>query len=456
MNNIRPFRFWCQKVLPLVYDDSLSYYELLCKVVAKLNEVITNENELNEAFQQLKDWIENWVDTQDFEKMIDDKLDEMVKDGTFNKLINQEIFGDLNTKVNNNTSDISSLTTRITTAENNIKSQGTRISNVETRVKNNRNKRIIMIADSYGEFGCMEYFADRLKAVVVTKKWVGGAGFTQKGDKQFLTILNSLPDNASVDYVVVFGFYNDAWQTGNLWGAVNTFRSRCEEKYPGAVLVLVNQGWSSNYELQGYFQALMREVETLCSIPGTIVIHTWKFLHNYVNMQSDKIHPTETASQLQGCLAANVLLGGDNKFMFPILSNTASIINGWEAWGAGLSIFEEMNESEVILYFTNNINHFGLHTGGTNIRCDGSNVIELMILQPSYIIGSGDIQETIPCVLQQLNGKYYEAMCTLEIQDRTLKVRPISLTDDGTNFRVLNLQSIQWGRVTLRGNIYHI
>ena len=30
---LQPFRYWCQKVLPLVYDDSLSYYELLCKVV---------------------------------------------------------------------------------------------------------------------------------------------------------------------------------------------------------------------------------------------------------------------------------------------------------------------------------------------------------------------------------------------------------------------------------------
>lgn len=36
-HTLRPFRFWCQKVLPLVYDDSLSYYELLCKVVAYLN-----------------------------------------------------------------------------------------------------------------------------------------------------------------------------------------------------------------------------------------------------------------------------------------------------------------------------------------------------------------------------------------------------------------------------------
>lgn len=37
---VRPFWFRCQKVLPLVYDDSLSYYEVLCKLKDKLNEVI--------------------------------------------------------------------------------------------------------------------------------------------------------------------------------------------------------------------------------------------------------------------------------------------------------------------------------------------------------------------------------------------------------------------------------
>lgn len=29
---MNPFRFWCQKVLPLAYDDALSYYEVLCKL----------------------------------------------------------------------------------------------------------------------------------------------------------------------------------------------------------------------------------------------------------------------------------------------------------------------------------------------------------------------------------------------------------------------------------------
>lgn len=37
-STISLLRYWCQTVLPAVYDDSLSYYELLAKVVDKLNE----------------------------------------------------------------------------------------------------------------------------------------------------------------------------------------------------------------------------------------------------------------------------------------------------------------------------------------------------------------------------------------------------------------------------------
>lgn len=37
-------RFWCQKVLPLVYDDSISYYETLCKIADSLNKCIDQIN----------------------------------------------------------------------------------------------------------------------------------------------------------------------------------------------------------------------------------------------------------------------------------------------------------------------------------------------------------------------------------------------------------------------------
>ena len=45
---IKELRYWVHKVLPLVYDDSLSYYELLNKVVHKLNELIENNSNIPE------------------------------------------------------------------------------------------------------------------------------------------------------------------------------------------------------------------------------------------------------------------------------------------------------------------------------------------------------------------------------------------------------------------------
>ena len=43
---VHRLQYWCRLVLPAVFDDSLSYYELVAKVVGKLNEVIDSNNEL--------------------------------------------------------------------------------------------------------------------------------------------------------------------------------------------------------------------------------------------------------------------------------------------------------------------------------------------------------------------------------------------------------------------------
>ena len=52
---MRKLRFWVQKILPLVYDDSLSYYELLCKVVHKINEIIDNLEKMGGQIEDLYD-----------------------------------------------------------------------------------------------------------------------------------------------------------------------------------------------------------------------------------------------------------------------------------------------------------------------------------------------------------------------------------------------------------------
>lgn len=42
MAKYKSFRFFCQKVLPLVYDESLSYYETICKLVEYVNGLVSD------------------------------------------------------------------------------------------------------------------------------------------------------------------------------------------------------------------------------------------------------------------------------------------------------------------------------------------------------------------------------------------------------------------------------
>ena len=46
---LNKMRFYCQPILPLVYDESMSYYETLCKVVGQLNTTGETVNKLNEG-----------------------------------------------------------------------------------------------------------------------------------------------------------------------------------------------------------------------------------------------------------------------------------------------------------------------------------------------------------------------------------------------------------------------
>lgn len=76
MRNMPYFSFWCYKVLPLVYDDSLSYYEILCKVVTYINKLIEQDkifgDELTNLLKELekvKEWINNF-DTSFVEELI--------------------------------------------------------------------------------------------------------------------------------------------------------------------------------------------------------------------------------------------------------------------------------------------------------------------------------------------------------------------------------------------------
>lgn len=82
--NLSEFRFWCFKVLPLVYDDELSYYEVICKCVDYINNLIENDKaisndveKLKQELKQVQEWINNY-DTNFAESIIREYLATMI------------------------------------------------------------------------------------------------------------------------------------------------------------------------------------------------------------------------------------------------------------------------------------------------------------------------------------------------------------------------------------------
>lgn len=69
---IRPY---CYKIIPLIYDDSLSYYEVLCKLRAKLNEVIEQLNLNYDIAEEVNRILNEWLEDGTLKTMIDSALD---------------------------------------------------------------------------------------------------------------------------------------------------------------------------------------------------------------------------------------------------------------------------------------------------------------------------------------------------------------------------------------------
>lgn len=98
IENIKsPFMCYCAKVIPLAFDESMSYYETLCNFYNYLkNEVmkVINNNaeatkELQDKMIELKNYIDHYFDDLNITEQINAKLDEMVESGEMETIIAQ-------------------------------------------------------------------------------------------------------------------------------------------------------------------------------------------------------------------------------------------------------------------------------------------------------------------------------------------------------------------------------
>ena len=95
---LRPFKLWVLQNFPFIEEDfdALTNYEMMCKIVAKLNEVVNISNKqsetintLNNAFNQLTSYVNNYFDNLDVQEEINNKLDEMTESGQLEEIITE-------------------------------------------------------------------------------------------------------------------------------------------------------------------------------------------------------------------------------------------------------------------------------------------------------------------------------------------------------------------------------
>ena len=98
LENVKsPFMCYCAKVIPLAFDESMSYYECLCnfynylknEIMPAINNNAEATKELQDKIIELKEYVDHYFDNLDVTAEVNAKLDEMVEDGTMEELIAQ-------------------------------------------------------------------------------------------------------------------------------------------------------------------------------------------------------------------------------------------------------------------------------------------------------------------------------------------------------------------------------
>lgn len=289
----RNFREWCNHtipVLPQVYGDELSYYELLNKVVEKLNAMGITVNELI-------DYVNTYFDSKDWQQMVNNKLDSMVADGTLDNIINQKIFGELNGNVN---------------------------MLLDNR-KNFRNCKILCIGDSFGrgvydgsehlESSWPTKLGEYANGSIIYNYCQNNAGFLIS-DNTFLTQLTKAKNDGHDDshIIIIEGGHNDGYvDTTNLFNAIIECINYAKQNFPNAVIYVIGANTGTDSRIT---RAKRHEVWEIMQSASNLTGVTFWMANIYVwnindTLSGDGIHLNQFGYQMLASVIYQFLCGAD-------------------------------------------------------------------------------------------------------------------------------------------------
>ena len=116
--NLRPFKWFVLQNFPFIEADfdAITNWQLFCKLGEEINKIINSMNltgeqveNLTNAFNNLQNYVNNYFENLDVQDEINNKLDDMAESGELAEIINQQIFAELNQKIDLANSQLNTL-----------------------------------------------------------------------------------------------------------------------------------------------------------------------------------------------------------------------------------------------------------------------------------------------------------------------------------------------------------
>lgn len=405
MDNIKklpPFKRFCMTIgeLPSSYVESMSYAECIAWLCNYLKEtIIPAINDNADAVNELINWFNN-LDVQD---EVDAKLDEMVEDGTLDEIINQEIFGQIN-------SDISDL------------KEYTSLKDMPT----------LFIGDSYTNqvTSYAEYYKNSvgLDSSKFFKYARGGAGFhaTGTGGETFIDLLNdaisdmSSSQKESIKQIIVGSCLNDAnynATASQVKDGISSFMTLVTANFPNAEVYIMPCGYrigttssdiSTRYNLDNVVMNVLLDSNTTYRQP-IVIDNANLWLRNSDWFNEDNMHPNDTGQKI---IANHLIraLNGNTEVKYHEFDLTITVKKDGSA-DENLTVKGNIIDNTLNLYLVSNVRLY-------NIPNLSMNTLQEIGTWSSKIIHTGtnsalDIPVVLRCVTDGPVDHYVNAMFRL-------------------------------------------
>lgn len=443
-------------MIPTSYKMSLTYEEQILAIGHYLEETVIpalNNNaeavaELQSLFIQLKDYVENYFDNLDVQNEINNKLNEMAKNGELTDIIAQYLqlagllcFNTLNDLKNaQNLSNGSFVKTFGTNTYNDGLGNFYKIrqiintdvidninlialTNYPTLVaelipteinllKNKNYYKLVMVGDSYGEQNVdgditkwyWEIIRDTLKLQdnhTFFKGFQSGAGF---GNGLFLTKLQNavenLADKNSLTDILICGGWNDSdiqqpyGPDEVFYEQVRLFNNYVKQNFPNARISLAHISWGNPLQSNNFFNIYDHLTTSLNRYKNICNLYGWRFLNGAENIlhiynneywQADGNHPNQKGETLLGENLISAFLNGSIN-----IYRTAGI----NAIASGIctelshpTFYSVLDNDICFLANTTNNNGTPYFVINQNIACNGGTTYEIATINSEEMLG---------------------------------------------------------------------